>query len=57
MTVASDRMTRPIRGKTARFARFGKVAPLIPRVSDDYASLYELQQRTKQQKPEVQART
>jgi phytanoyl-CoA hydroxylase len=49
MTAATERMTHPIRGKAARFARFGGVAPLIPQVGDNYASLYELQERTKQQ--------
>jgi hypothetical protein len=42
-------MTHPIRGKAAQFARFGGIAPLIPQVGDNYASLYELQERTKQQ--------
>ena len=49
MTAVTERMTRPIRGKAARFARFGGVAPLLPQVGDNYASLYELQKRTKQQ--------
>ena len=49
MTEATERMTHPLRGKAARFARFGGVAPLIPQVGDNYASLYELQEQTKQQ--------
>tara|TARA_R110002111_G_scaffold144910_2_gene211218 strand:- start:10259 stop:11152 length:894 start_codon:yes stop_codon:yes gene_type:complete len=53
MTDATEKMTRPIRGKQARFARFGKIAPFIPHVGDEYTSLYDLQQNTKntQQSP------
>lgn len=47
MTELTEKMTRPMRGKQARFARFGNLAPLIPNVGDEYASLYELQQNTK----------
>ena len=49
MTEVTERMTHRIRGETARFARFGSVSPLIPQVDGDYASLYELQERTKQE--------
>ena len=49
MTNTTEHMMRPIRGKPAQFARFGNIAPLIPAVGNKYASLYELQQRTKQQ--------
>ena len=51
MTEATERMTRPLRGKPARFARFGKLPPLIPFVGEEYSSLYELQERTRQQLP------
>jgi len=40
-------MTRPIRGKPAQFARLGNLAPLIPQVGGEYASLYDLQQKQK----------
>lgn len=52
MTVATERMTHLLRGKPAQFVRCGSLAPLIPQVSDNYASLYELQQRTKEQAAE-----
>ena len=48
MTRLTEQMARPMRGKPARFARFGSLAPLLPQVGEEYASLYELQQRTKE---------
>jgi len=47
MTEATEKMTRHIRGKQARFARFGNLAPFIPQVGNEYSSLYDLQQKTK----------
>ena len=46
MTSKAEVNFRPVRGKPARFARFGGPPPLVPMV-DEYASLYELQARTK----------
>ena len=43
----TKQMTRPVRGKLARFARCGNLAPFISKVGETYASFYELQQRTK----------
>jgi len=48
MTGFAEAKERPLRGKRARFARFGGPAPLIPNVAE-YRSLYELQERTKTQ--------
>ena len=46
MTNVAEAKFRPIRGKPARFARFGGPRPLIPTVGK-YASLYELQAQSK----------
>lgn len=46
MTNISEAKYRPLRGKPARFARFGGPSPLIPNVGK-YASLYELQNEAK----------
>jgi len=45
-TVAAE-TDRPIRGKPARFARFGGPPPYIPRFDSAYESLYQLQTRSK----------
>jgi phytanoyl-CoA hydroxylase len=45
MTTSAEAKFRPIRGKPARFARFGGPRPPIPNAAR-YASLYELQNRT-----------
>lgn len=39
-----------LRGQPASYARFGGPAPFIPRVGEDFASLYEIQERTKKAK-------
>ena len=49
MTHESESTPRPLRGQPARYARFGGPAPLVPCVGERFASLYDLQQRTKQQ--------
>jgi hypothetical protein len=46
MTNLAESKVRPIRGKPAKFARFGGPPPLIPNVGK-YASLYELQAQAK----------
>lgn len=46
MTAKAETNYRLIRGKPARFARFGGPPPLVP-IVDEYASLYELQARAK----------
>ena len=46
MTNLAEAKFRPIRGKPARFARFGGPRPLIPNVGK-YTSLYELQSQSK----------
>lgn len=46
MTAVAEAKLRPLRGKTARFARFGGPRPLIPRVGK-YESLYKLQERSR----------
>jgi ectoine hydroxylase-related dioxygenase (phytanoyl-CoA dioxygenase family) len=46
MTNIAEAKFRPIRGKPARFARFGGPRPLIPNVGK-YTSLYELQSKAK----------
>jgi phytanoyl-CoA hydroxylase len=46
MTNLAEAKFRPIRGKPARFARFGGPRPMIPNVGK-YASLYELQANAK----------
>lgn len=48
MTNLAEAKFRPVRGKPARFARFGGPSPLIPNVGK-YASLYELQSQAKAQ--------
>ncbi|MEP6664641.1 MAG: phytanoyl-CoA dioxygenase family protein [Verrucomicrobiota bacterium] len=48
MTNLAEAKHRPVRGKPARFARFGGPSPLIPNVGK-YASLYELQSQAKAQ--------
>jgi ectoine hydroxylase-related dioxygenase (phytanoyl-CoA dioxygenase family) len=48
MTGFAESKQRPLRGQPARFARFGGPPPLIPNVTE-YRSLYELQERTKDQ--------
>ncbi len=45
-TVAAGTQVRLIRGKEARFARFGGPAPYIPSIREKFASLYELQEKT-----------
>lgn len=51
-TAIAESKLRQIRGKPARFARFGGPAPLIPNVGR-YQSLYELQLQAKEQNAEV----
>ena len=46
MTQIAEAVHRPIRGKRARFARFGGPAPYIPTVGK-YASIYELQKEAR----------
>ena len=46
MTSKAEASFRPIYGTPAKYARFGGPPPLMPMV-DEYASLYELQSRTK----------
>jgi ectoine hydroxylase-related dioxygenase (phytanoyl-CoA dioxygenase family) len=46
MTQIAEAKFRPMRGRPARFARFGGPRPLIPNVGK-YASLYELQSQAK----------
>lgn len=46
MTARAEAVPRPVRGKPARFARFGGPAPLIPTVGK-YSSLYELQEQSR----------
>jgi len=46
MTARGEERHRQVRGKPARFARFGGPPPLIPG-SGVYASLYDLQERSK----------
>lgn len=46
MTSLAEAKYRPIRGKPARFARFGGPPPLIPNVGR-YRSLYELQEQAR----------
>jgi ectoine hydroxylase-related dioxygenase (phytanoyl-CoA dioxygenase family) len=48
MAAVAERSAQPIQGKPARFARFGGPQPMIPR-ADNWASLYELQSRSKAQ--------
>ena len=48
ITNLAEAKFRPVRGKPARFARFGGPSPLIPNVGK-YASLYELQSQAKAQ--------
>ena len=48
MTNIAEAKFRPIRGKPARFARFGGPRPLIPNVGK-YTSLYELQNQARAQ--------
>ena len=48
MTNLAEAKFRPIRGKPARFARFGGPRPMIPSVGR-YTSLYELQSQAKAQ--------
>ena len=50
MTAVAEAKLRPIRGKQARFARFGGPPPLIPNVGR-YQSLYELQAQSKKKEP------
>ena len=50
MTNISEAKYRPMRGKAAKFARFGGPPPLIPNVGK-YASLYELQNQAKAAMP------
>jgi phytanoyl-CoA hydroxylase len=49
MTNLAEAKFRPIRGRPARFARFGGPRPLIPNVGK-YTSLYELQSQSKAQR-------
>jgi hypothetical protein len=49
MTTVAEKKQHIIRGGPARRARFGGPPPPIPR-ADQWASLYELQLRSKQQK-------
>jgi ectoine hydroxylase-related dioxygenase (phytanoyl-CoA dioxygenase family) len=46
-TVRSEAGAVLVRGKPARFARFGKIQPLIPQVSGFTSSLYDLQAKSK----------
>lgn len=46
-TAAQESHSHLIRGKPARFARFGGPAPFIPNVDKRYSSLYDLQNATK----------
>jgi ectoine hydroxylase-related dioxygenase (phytanoyl-CoA dioxygenase family) len=47
--VASDEMhTRQLRGQPSRYARFGGPPPLIPVMPENFKSLYQLQQDTRQ---------
>ena len=48
MTNLAEAKFRLIRGKPARFARFGGPRPMIPNVGR-YTSLYELQSQAKAQ--------
>ncbi len=45
-TAAAETRKRLIRGKAAQFARFGGPPPFIPNICDQFASLYELQEKT-----------
>ena len=47
MTRLAEAIDRPIRGKRAQFARLSGPPPYIPRVGNNYASLYQLQEDTK----------
>ena len=47
MAQIAETKNRPIRGKRARFARFGGPAPYIPNVVSRYGSLYQLQEDTR----------
>ena len=49
MTNLAEAKFRLIRGKPARFARFGGPRPMIPNVGK-YTSLYELQSQAKAQR-------
>jgi ectoine hydroxylase-related dioxygenase (phytanoyl-CoA dioxygenase family) len=46
MTAINESLDRPLRGKPARFARFGGPPPLIPKTKR-FKSLYDIQARTK----------
>lgn len=48
MTARNEALYRPLRGRPARFARFGGPAPLIPRVRGVIQSLYKLQEETRE---------
>jgi ectoine hydroxylase-related dioxygenase (phytanoyl-CoA dioxygenase family) len=52
-THASEQKLRPIRGKVAKFARFGGPPPSIPHFPPKFQSLYQLQEdsKTKSAKP------
>jgi len=45
-TAAAETQKRLIRGKAAKFARFGGPPPYIPSFDGQFASLYELQEKT-----------
>jgi hypothetical protein len=47
MTALNEAVDRPLRGRPARFARFGGLRPLLPHVSGTIKSLYQLQEETK----------
>ncbi len=54
-TAAAEARLRPIRGQASRFARFGGPPPLVP-TGAKYASLYELQSKSKARPAEEPAR-
>ena len=43
----NESQSRQLRGQPATYARFGEIAPLIPRLDGMITSLYDLQSRTK----------
>ena len=54
MTNLAEAKFRLVRGKPARFARFGGPRPMIPHVGK-YTSLYELQSEAKAQRKKITA--
>lgn len=47
MTALNEAVDRPLRGRPAKFARFGGLRPLLPHVGGTIKSLYQLQEETK----------